>query len=104
MMNLHGTYIGGRHDLKGQSAMLMVADNNHVKAQFDNIKLAKNLSHAWPKFKKSEFRLHVEVIEPKPRRELYDDDLDDHCRFKGMDAWREFHRGGPIPADFYIYC
>ena len=80
--NLHGTYIGSRHDLKGQTALLMVADDDHFKAQFDNIKLHKNLSHAWPKFKKSDFRIQREVVEYK------DDRLEREKRRNEELAWR----------------
>jgi len=46
---LHGKYVGPLLHLRGETALLMRDESNPewVKAQFDNLKLPMELTHAW---------------------------------------------------------
>jgi len=50
-----GTYIGGRLELRGKTALLLVSDAPEILAQFDDV--ATGLGHGWHAFQSNEWSI-----------------------------------------------
>ncbi|MBW2636289.1 MAG: hypothetical protein JRC86_01975 [Deltaproteobacteria bacterium] len=59
--SVQGTYVGERKELLGEHAILIQEDDEHVRAQFDNLKLGTELTHSWTVFPETDFEIDPPV-------------------------------------------
>ncbi|MCK5639903.1 MAG: hypothetical protein KAJ19_03870 [Gammaproteobacteria bacterium] len=60
-MSMQGVYVGDRVELVGERAMLQQENEDTVLAQFNNLELGEELTHAWVSFPEADFDIDPPV-------------------------------------------